>query len=498
MRKFIFLLLFIPNMAFAQRAYWSPVQIPIDFLNPASLTFVDSLHGYFGAFKARNESIIWRDFQFFWFSTTDGGISWNRVIHKINDSTILPDSGGVGVSITDFNSNILYPSISHQYIDGSDSSKREFLTLTTDGGKSWQSEPSPPLLFFSAFSENHLLGYNDRKKTLYQSYDFGKTFTLIPPDSSYLSIAYPPSSVDSADIFSPTFDFSDSTIWTIAWSYAFSEHKGLMPPGLHTLISTNSGISWQSYTSFSDTSGSFAGTLQYIRGTPNVYYFTGQPQGAGFRSSNTTSVWGDNANPILGISYLSSSDYGKTWTTQNKYGAERKAFRVVQKDEVWITAASKPVAWDFSTPAYKICHTTDNGLSWEEDSLTLQIETNKLDGRIMTFSDPRHGWIAASDWPKTYIYRYNQEINSVPALKQIDGLRIYPNPANMDANVELPHLESGSRIEIYNILGNRVKMLTQINNDFVKIDVHDLPAGSYILRLTNSSTSISQPFLVEH
>jgi photosystem II stability/assembly factor-like uncharacterized protein len=78
-------------------------------------------------------------------------------------------------------------------------------------------------------------------------------------------------------------------------------------------------------------------------------------------------------------------------------------------------------------------------------------------------------------------------------------LLVYPNPANEMLNVECSMLNKKEKIEaeMFDVVGNKVKseMLSQTNN---KINVADLSAGVYILRLSNASYSTIKKIIIEH
>ncbi|GEM_PF-1102776 len=60
-----------------------------------------------------------------------------------------------------------------------------------------------------------------------------------------------------------------------------------------------------------------------------------------------------------------------------------------------------------------------------------------------------------------------------------NGLRVFPNPANGSFNLSL---EGQQKIELFDVSGNKVKQL-QTSSDFTSVDIHDLPAGLYLLKV---------------
>jgi hypothetical protein len=148
---------------------------------------------------------------------------------------------------------------------------------------------------------------------------------------------------------------------------------------------------------------------------------------------------------MYGIDWLYSTDYGKSWEFQYAYDSTRRAFEAVRNNEVWITARPPNSP---NSPAAIIARTTDNGKTWQEDTKTLTNDGN-MDGRILTFSDPAHGWVAAvtGDIKKgyhTYVYRYDaseQPINVVGdsqnGIIQKYYLKVFPNPSSDKVHLQL-------------------------------------------------------------
>lgn len=60
-----------------------------------------------------------------------------------------------------------------------------------------------------------------------------------------------------------------------------------------------------------------------------------------------------------------------------------------------------------------------------------------------------------------------------------NGLRVFPNPATGNFSLGL---EGQQRIEMFDVNGNKVKQL-QVSSNFTSIDIHDLPAGLYLLKV---------------
>lgn len=73
--------------------------------------------------------------------------------------------------------------------------------------------------------------------------------------------------------------------------------------------------------------------------------------------------------------------------------------------------------------------------------------------------------------------------NSVEDLDSDDqGLSIYPNPASTQLYVQTAGFNGGAEVQVFDLNG-RMQMQTTLNNTGESIDISELPAGMYVLRL---------------
>jgi hypothetical protein len=64
------------------------------------------------------------------------------------------------------------------------------------------------------------------------------------------------------------------------------------------------------------------------------------------------------------------------------------------------------------------------------------------------------------------------------------GVNVYPNPATSTVNIEAPE---GSRISVYNIIGQRVTVPATGSGQLSVLDVSALAGGSYIIHILGVS-----------
>lgn len=513
------------------KLHWTYVQISDDSLFPSFLTFYDSLHGYLGVYESRSysDSNYTAFPKHFYFETTDGGKSWL----KVTDTFLINYQDFPAVpTARHHNSPMVYANLRSRYAVTPRQGNLQFYNKPVhsfDSGKTWQGKAENTRINnyypLQAFDPYNLVVFDEDSGILHQTTNSGSTYSRIG-DSTYLYSLYHlqlDSNYGGYGKYSSdwgqsiSFDNSDRFHWTVTVNRLdeFVTHPRNHPLSLQMLVSENFGRSWKEYLTNipgQDTLGRTAGYLQYIKGTPNLYYFTcgGREGSREFRKNGA--VIDDRGDAMIGINWMYSTDYGKSWEIYRQYGETRRGFEAVKQNEVWITArpASSKHTYD---PATVIARTTDNGKTWEEDTRTL---TNDgiWDARIVTFSDPNHGWIAASDGTgiggdhHTYIFRYDgteQGNNSVEGLQtELNQvyLKIYPNPALYDVHLLLPTNKPIQKVEFFNLMGGQDYPPYQLQGNIATVDVRNLPIGTYITRVSylykGYTGEFTLPFIVQH
>jgi hypothetical protein len=77
--------------------------------------------------------------------------------------------------------------------------------------------------------------------------------------------------------------------------------------------------------------------------------------------------------------------------------------------------------------------------------------------------------------------------------KHSTQLKVFPNPAKDVIQVEMSSRQPAT-IEVYNVLGAKVKTITHKGDDYAKIDINDLPKGVYLLRINDNGQTITKQF----
>jgi len=91
----------------------------------------------------------------------------------------------------------------------------------------------------------------------------------------------------------------------------------------------------------------------------------------------------------------------------------------------------------------------------------------------------------------TITFTLNSSTLSVGSVSAIENVRVYPNPATSVLNISDTTSQSIKTIELYNVLGRRVNIITSETSTTTSIDTSELPSGVYLLRLTDGSDKVS-------
>lgn len=84
----------------------------------------------------------------------------------------------------------------------------------------------------------------------------------------------------------------------------------------------------------------------------------------------------------------------------------------------------------------------------------------------------------------------------VLAISDEPVIKIGPNPASSFVNIEVDETYVSGIVEIYNLIGVRLKTVENIDFD-TTIDISDLPTGSYIIMISNGVNKTSKRIIVQ-
>ncbi|HEY6171435.1 MAG TPA: sialidase family protein, partial [Candidatus Kapabacteria bacterium] len=462
---------------------WSYIKISADSLKPIMLSFPDSVHGILCCarqtmFYQSPDLLNGRDaIRVYWYSTSDGGKTWIKLDMAslgYRDTVCDGEIYYFMKLITGRGNKTMYLGNMGDTINNCDKLRQYKLFTSSDFGQTWIKKnilserwgETTDISLVGSIGNNALFMYrsvvqqDSLSGELLLSLDYGSTFPYVKSNSTFREFTKPVS--DSNQMINDlVFANSDQLHWTVIPT-EIGGCGSVWPCGLNTLVTENGGASWSLHTSQISgfESSPVKGQLQFVKGSPCLYMFPttffqyeGYPNKHAGTGGNYS--YGSYGESSLNTSFLSSSDYGKTWKSEHKYGNRRRAFEAVDVGNVWMTVCRQDNIHVPERRAGTIVRTTDNGVTWEEDSSTLIInDVGAFDGRIITFSDPRHGWIAANDQAQTYIFRWvaDEKTSVKPeAGEEFETFRIkiFPNPAQEETKILLPETRSIARVEFF-------------------------------------------------
>jgi hypothetical protein len=510
-------LLFCTSLS-AQTRNWKMVtSIPEDGLVSGQLYFPDSVHGYLIARKTNDASVPAYDNVCF-YRTLDGGLTWL----KIDFRSILGQDTGYYTSDFTFRFDAISPN-SCLISNAEAYNPQDNLTFywSENNGSSWfptrtfNGVQRSDYLIEAAPHDHEVVGLriNNYYPGAHASGQFevsatnGTVFDDIRWDSTLLQNILIQNSDYHLEVNNHGFDFFDDYTWIITVSDN-SNSEITDPEKPYTLVTllakdldsdADPGTYWEAYPNvIPDFPSSLTANyfdIHCVRGTESVYLFSG--------------YGGQGQSPFYGINFLYSSDQGRYWNIDSSFvtgGASyRRGYAVSAPSEVWSTVIPPFTTIYPNTPAIWISHSTNDGKTWNIDSLSLFVNENEYyDGKNMTFSDRNHGWMFAQS-VKTHnsaIFRYEGLSNSVNDMPKINRivLSAYPNPAVKDVTIGSPDIQGIDGVEVFDLLGRKWSCPYVIKNEShsATIKTAALPAGSYLAQIRASNGTAATPFMVIH
>jgi hypothetical protein len=199
-----------------------------------------------------------------------------------------------------------------------------------------------------------------------------------------------------------------------------------------------------------------------------------------------------------------------TWSENRSFGTRRRAFDAVGNGNVWMTAVEEDSIRD-ENRASLMLHSTDNGTTWDTDRYALNVsDFALLDGRILTFTNPDHGWCAAIENNGIFsgnlvVMRYEPRVlSSVSAersraMQTFDFCQIYPNPASDNALFVMPVERKLYGVELYDMFGRKPRYgYRQIDGHTAEMDTHLVPTGLYLARVSYDVGWFTENLVIVH
>ncbi len=155
-----------------------------------------------------------------------------------------------------------------------------------------------------------------------------------------------------------------------------------------------------------------------------------------------------------------------------------------------------------SIPYFEMMPTDTNANIY---SINLTLYNNTYQYKYFIVKDSVNSW-GGGEWAttdnRTVVVDTTMTVNNiwgllldVPTHTALPSFNIYPNPVN--DNLSIANLKNANRIEVYNLVGQKVKEINEIFGSKVNLQTGDLSNGMYIISVygENSSAVKSLKFL---
>ncbi|MFO7940094.1 MAG: S8 family serine peptidase [Bacteroidales bacterium] len=203
---------------------------------------------------------------------------------------------------------------------------------------------------------------------------------------------------------------------------------------------------------------------------------------ADFTNLSTNLTRGDDATIYISAGFSSSSytEYWHVWIDLDQSGT-------FESDELLVSGSSSSadrLQATLTIPSDAVLGATRMRVTMKYNAAAQPCET-------FSYGEVEDYTVNITD---TYQYQLTQHPNAKTLEdKVVENLKIYPNPAQNYLQLELNHGAGASTmVTIYNSEGKQMKHL-QMEGETTTIDVSDLPAGNYILKVDDEK----EPFVKE-
>jgi hypothetical protein len=481
---------------------WSLVLSPSCPLNcnPRDLAAFDSTTVYLYVIK--RDSLTYSEYSNC-YRTLDGGSNWDKIdFGSYNYFDRFHYLGDAPHQLYATDRNEIYVFGSWQPpLDSIPEYQYKNVLYSSTKGATWNISPLGQwnaVWQFPLEASGVVLRIDPSTKQLLKSFDRGKSFISLGKDSVFNNQLYQPS-WNGDSVLIDALSFAQHSIYDFTIAIRSSARNAdtfsYTTAGLNTLITHESGSKWtyHNYRLPGDSTARIYVDLQPIRNTPHLYAFNAP----GREGSEIISQWPDlvtfkggyHPNYSVGISFLYSSNQGETWIPNYSFGKRFRAYEAVAFGEIWMTVCPEEEITN-ETPAWWIVHTTDNGVTWDIDSVSLKNPNPEFpadyDGQIIEFSDPNHGWIASEREGKVSIFRYDPQVSGFvdngPGDIPRPVFSYYPHPVTRETTLLIPETLTIESLQFYDIVGRDVFLPYTVQNKGyeAKIWTENLSAGLYL------------------
>lgn len=147
----------------------------------------------------------------------------------------------------------------------------------------------------------------------------------------------------------------------------------------------------------------------------------------------------------------------------------------------------------------KFLVSTDSGSTWNEYLVVDSLQPNKI-----IFTDSLHGYaICNSGYVLKYIPSQQTNVEILYPLNQKNNqikISVFPNPFNSATNIKITSNHLISKIELYNLLGEKIKDYSNLSTSqkeiSLKINGNELSSGIYIVVVKSVYSIVSEKIIL--
>jgi hypothetical protein len=110
---------------------------------------------------------------------------------------------------------------------------------------------------------------------------------------------------------------------------------------------------------------------------------------------------------------------------------------------------------------------------------------NNSDGPLFSL------WVALAEGGALIELPFLSSINEISA--STPAMNIYPNPAQSSLNIQL--LQEVDKLEVFNVIGERIMIIDQINSEIITINTSSLSSGVYFITVYTGNDVQTTKFL---
>jgi photosystem II stability/assembly factor-like uncharacterized protein len=346
---------------------------------------------------------------------------------------------------------------------------------TTDGGVAWADDTISPSFYqngvLTAFKESSVRG----SLALYVSSDGGNNWSIRGAiAATQMTVFY----------------FSGDTVLCAGfaggcanntWQYFSSYDGGTTWKGVQNVIPGIAGCLLESI-SFRDANNGIAVTAGLD--TEENEWFVPQITHDGGLTWNQIGVIGQ---PIS-IIWL----YGKTWLAANGYLSQDDGIRWKKISNVNLDLLAKAGSHDvYSIADSFLYHSGDDGATWETESCDVQLSSSNV-----SFSFPTDSIGYAVVAPGTLLKISQAGLMGTASTAGVSKEpKIFPNPST--GRVSISGVEKVTSLHVYNLLGQDIYAQNPSPRATISMDLHALPEGTYLLRLTSPDKAETLQLVLE-